>query len=152
MKRTRCPYCGKKLNYFQAFIERKRGEHICRGCGRNSTIYFPTGYKAVVGVVVILAVILVVIFTSDYFKQNLWCMLYVAIPFFVLYLITPFFLKLVPIKKKSSRVRYNVDTTNNSSNENSAETKVMNKIDFDGVDDEEEFDIANLDVYKENEL
>lgn len=153
MKITRCPYCGKRLNYFQAFYKRKRGEHICRGCGRNSTIYFPTSYRAVVGVVVILAIILVVIFTSEYFSQNLWCMLYVAVPFLLLYLITPFFLRLSPIKKNGSKVHYNVDTPkSNDASIPSSETKIMDKINFDGVDDEEEFDISNLDVYKESEL
>lgn len=150
MKRTRCPYCGKRLNYFQAFAKRKQGEHMCKGCGRNSTIYFSTAYKAVVGVTIVLAVILVIIFTSPYFIENLWGMLFVALPFLVLYLITPFFLRLVPIKKhKTIKYKINDDETVDKDNNFNADvsdnskTKIINKID---LDDTEEFDISNIDI------
>ena len=78
MKRTRCPYSGKRLNYFQAFAERKQGEYKCKRCGRSSTVYFSRTYKFLVGVVVLLAIVMVIIFT------------------------TPFFLRLVPIKKRKT--------------------------------------------------
>lgn len=154
MKRTRCPYCGKRLNYFQAFAKRKQGEHICKGCGRNSTIYFSTAYKAVVGVTIVLAAILVIIFTNPYFIQNLWGMLFVALPFLVLYLITPFFLRLIPIKKhKTIKYKTNDNETANTNNDDfikdvsdNSKTKIIDKID---LDDNEEFDISNIDIYKE---
>lgn len=127
MKKTRCPYCGKKLNYFQAFIERKKGEHTCRNCGKNSTVYFSKSYKLVIGITVVLAVVLVIISISPYFISDLWGMLWVAIPFLLLYLITPFFLKLVPIKKKNN-LDYDRFENNSSSNDS---TKIMNKFDGD---------------------
>lgn len=99
--KTRCPYCGKKLGYFQAFIEKKRGEHTCSHCGRNSTIFFSTTYKVLIVLAILLAVALVIISINPYFIFGLWGMLWVAVPFIILYIITPFFLKLVPIKKKS---------------------------------------------------
>lgn len=99
--KTRCPYCGKKLGYFQAFIEKKRGEHTCSHCGRNSTIFFSTTYKVLIVLAILLAVALVIISINPYFIFGLWGMLWVAVPFVILYIITPFFLKLVPIKKKS---------------------------------------------------
>ena len=98
MKITRCPYCGKKMNYFQAFAERKQGEHTCRNCGRNSTVYFSKSYKLIVGITILLAVVLVIIAINPFFIENLWGMLWVALPFLILYIITPFFLKLVPIR------------------------------------------------------
>ena len=99
--KTRCPYCGKKLGYFQAFIEKKRGEHTCSHCGRNSTIFFSRTYKVLIVLAILLAVALVIISINPYFIFGLWGMLWVAVPFIILYIITPFFLKLVPIKKKS---------------------------------------------------
>ena len=102
MKRTRCPYCGKRLNYFQAFAERKQGEYKCKRCGRSSTVYFSRTYKFLVGVVVLLAIVMVIIFTTPVFIRNLWGMLWTAVPFFILYLVTPFFLRLVPIKKRKT--------------------------------------------------
>ena len=102
MKRTRCPYCGKRLNYFQAFAERKQGEYKCKRCGRSSTVYFSRTYKFLVGVVVLLAIVMVIIFTTPVFIKNLWGMLWTAVPFLILYLVTPFFLRLVPIKKRKT--------------------------------------------------
>lgn len=106
MKITRCPYCGKRLNYFQAFAERKHGEYTCRNCGRNSTVYFSKSYKVVVGVAILLAIVLVIIAINPIFLKNMWGMLWVASPFLILYIITPFFLKLVPIKKKKDNIDY----------------------------------------------
>ena len=129
MKKTRCPYCGKKLNYFQAFIERKKGEHTCRNCGKNSTVYFSKSYKVAIGITVLIAIVLVVISINPYFISDLWGMLWVAIPFLLLYLITPFFLKLVPIKKKNN---FDYDKfEDNSSSVSFSSTKIMNKADGD---------------------
>lgn len=155
MKKTRCPYCGKKLNYFQAFAERKRGEHSCSHCGRNSTIFFSKSYKIMIGIAILLAIVLVVISINPYFIGGLWGMLWVALPFLILYLITPFFLKLVPLKKKNNIDIENVESSSDSNIDNHS-TKTINKLDrsyfdkeskFEKSDDDSEFlDISELNL------
>lgn len=140
MKKTRCPYCGKRLNYFQAFMERKHGEYKCHRCGRSSTVYFSNVFKLIVIVAVILAIILVIIFTTPKFIQNLWGMLWVAIPFLIIYLITPFFVRLVPIKKKRKSINY--EQFGEASGAPSTRTKIA-KAD-DSTDSDGFMDISHL--------
>lgn len=103
MKSARCPYCGKKVSYFKIFSEKTKGEHTCKECGRNSTIYFIRAYKFTVMITVVLAIILALVILFSTFVDDIWGVLLVFIPFAVLYLITPLFCKLVPIKKRKKR-------------------------------------------------
>ncbi len=148
MRKTKCPYCGKKLGYFSAFAERKRGEHTCNNCGRHSNIFFSKVYKFVIIFTILIALLLVVVAISPYNIGNLWGMLWVAVPFLVLYLITPFFLKLVPLKNNN---RLDFDSFES---EIADATKSMDKLD-DGTrimsrlkvtDDDELFDISDIDL------
>lgn len=152
MKITRCPYCGKKMNYFQAFAERKHGEHTCRNCGRNSTVYFSKSYKLVVCVAILLAIVLVIIAINPFFIESLWGMLWVALPFLILYIITPFFLKLVPIKKKKDNIDYgrfenflSGDTQISNEIEDTSRTRIVPNLEIDKKSDEY-LDISDLNL------
>lgn len=146
MKKTKCPYCGKKLNYFQSFAQRKKGEYTCTGCGRNSTVYFSKSYKFLIAVAVLVAVVLVIISINSYFVSGLWGMLWVAIPFMLLYAITPFFLRLVPMKKKNN---FDIGDLDSALQAEDA-TQVMKKseaVSFNLNDDDSEFfDISDLNI------
>lgn len=129
MKKTKCPYCGKKLGYFSAFAEKKRGEHTCNNCGRHSNIFFSKAYKFLIIFTIILAVLLVAVSISPSYIGNLWCALLVVVPFLLLYLVTPFFLKLVPLKNNNTFDFEKFETsTMNKIDDVSSETKVMSQI------------------------
>lgn len=151
MKRTKCPYCGKKLGYFSAFAERKRGEHTCNNCGRHSNIFFSKFYKFLIAFTILLAIVLVIVAISPYCISSLWGMLWVAVPFLILYLITPFFLKLVPLKKNNKldfdKFDSSVDNILKDSekvDDISSHTKVMSQIHT--VSDDEFMDISDIDL------
>ena len=155
MKRTKCPYFGRRLSYFSAFSEKKRGEFTCKGCGRASNIFFSKVYKVLIAITVIVSAILVMVAISPQYISNLWGMLLVAVPFFVLYLVTPFFLKLVPLKKNNKLDLDSYDmsmydeNTNSNSNSNiyddiTSNTKIMSQIHLD--DEDEFFDISDLNL------
>lgn len=145
MKKTKCPYCGKKLGYFSAFAEKKRGEHTCKSCGRHSNIFFSKAYKFLILFTIILAVFLVVISISPSYIGNLWCMLLVAVPFLLLYLVTPFFLKLVPLKNNNTFDFEKFETSTMDKFDGvSSETKVMSQIH--SVDDDEFMDISDINL------
>ncbi len=101
MKGKRCPYCGQQVSYFTAIMEKDKGEHTCKKCGRNSTIYFVKALRtAIVAAVLFSAVFLVIwLILGDY--TNLWGMLWVFLPFLVFYACTPVFYRLVPLKTSS---------------------------------------------------
>ena len=146
MKKTKCPYCGKKLGYFSAFAEKKRGEHTCNNCGRHSNIFFSKAYKFLIIFTIILAVLLVVVSISPSYIGNLWCMLLVAIPFLLLYLVTPFFLKLVPLKNNNNFDFEKFETSPmDKIDDASSHTKVMSQIH--SVDDDEFMDISDINLW-----
>lgn len=145
MKKTKCPYCGKKLGYFSAFAEKKRGEHTCNNCGRHSNIFFSKAYKFLIIFTIILAVLLVAVSISPSYIGNLWCALLVVVPFLLLYLVTPFFLKLVPLKNNNTFDFEKFETsTMDKIDDVSSETKVMSQIH--SVDDEF-MDISDINLW-----
>ncbi len=153
MKRTKCPYCGRRLSYFSAFTEKKKGEHTCKGCGRASNIFFSKLYKVLIAITIIISAILVTVAISPQYISNLWGMLWVAVPFLVLYFVTPFFLKLVPLKKnnKLDFDSYDMSMYDENANSNSdiydditSNTKIMSQIHLD--DEDEFFDISDLNL------
>ena len=76
-------------------------------------------------------------------------MLWVALPFFALYLVTPFFLKLVPLKN-NNRLDFDsfeseiADDATKSMNKLDDGTRVMSKIQI--ADDDELMDISDIDL------
>lgn len=70
---------------------KKKGEHTCKKCGRNATIYFVKALRAaIIAAIAVSAVILAVwLVIGDY--TNLWGMLWVFLPFLVFYACTPLF-------------------------------------------------------------
>lgn len=101
MKGKKCPYCGQQVSYLTAIMEKDKGEHTCKKCGRNSTIYFVKALRtAIVAAVLFSAVILAIwLILGNY--TNLWGMLWVFLPFLVFYACTPVFYRLVPLKTPS---------------------------------------------------
>lgn len=145
MKKTKCPYCGKKLGYFSAFSEKKRGEHTCRNCGRHSNIFFSKAYKFLIVFTILIAGLLVAISISPSYIGNLWCALLVFVPFLLLYLVTPFFLKLVPLKNNNTFDFEKFETsTMGKIDDVSSHTKVMSQIN--SMSDDEFMDISDIDL------
>lgn len=153
MKKTKCPYCGKRMSYFGAFAEKKKGEHTCKNCGRASNIFFSKVYKVLIAITIFISVVLVDVAISPENISSLWGMLWVAVPFLVLYLITPFFLKLVPLKKNNkldldsyqmSMYDENTNTNTNIYDDITSNTKIMSQIHLE--DDDEFFDISDLNL------
>lgn len=105
MNETRCPYCGKKIGYFTAFSLHNQGEYFCPKCKKESniiikkTLLMPFISAVVVAIFILLAFLM---FTK---RDNLWFMLFIAVPFFAFYAITPLFVRLKP-KKNHMDVLY----------------------------------------------
>lgn len=99
MKLTKCPYCGKKLTYFQAFFNRTRGEFFCNKCKKESNILIKKTLLIPFFIALLFSLVILFAFFFMTDKTNLWFMLYVIIPFIGFYLLTPLFVVLKPRKK-----------------------------------------------------
>ena len=99
MINCRCPYCGKEISYFKGLTIRRRGEYYCNKCKKESNIHINKSiwilfFSALVFSLIILGYYLIM--TN---RENLWFMLFVAIPFLLFYLLSPLFIRLRPKKK-----------------------------------------------------
>ncbi len=99
MKLTKCPYCGKKMTYFQAFFNRTRGEFFCNKCKKESNILIKKTLLIPFFIALLFSLVVLFAFFFMTDKTNLWFMLYVIIPFIGFYLLTPLFVVLKPRKK-----------------------------------------------------
>ncbi len=99
MKITKCPYCGKQLTFFQAFVIRNRGEYFCNKCKKESNILIKKTMLVPFAVATILSLLILALFVFVTDRTNLWFMLFVAVPYIGFYLLTPFYVVLKPRKK-----------------------------------------------------
>lgn len=99
MKLAKCPYCGKRVSYFTAFFMHNEGEHLCDKCKKESNVVIKKSIWGPFIAAVVIAILIVLGFLMVTDRTNFWFMLFVAVPFFVFYCFTPFFIVLKPKKK-----------------------------------------------------
>ena len=99
MKLTKCPYCSKPLSFFQAFFIRSKGEFFCNKCKKESNVMIKKALLLpfFIALLISIAILMLFLFKTD--RTNLWFMFFVAIPFIIFYLLTPFYVELKPRKK-----------------------------------------------------
>lgn len=100
MNNLKCPYCGKKISYLSSIKERADGEHYCKRCKRNSTIYFVRYIKVFIIVICLIALSMLSLFLFTPLRGNFLCVILMFIPFIVFYFCIPLFIRFVPIKHK----------------------------------------------------
>ena len=113
MKLTKCPYCNKQLSYLTAFVVKRNGEYFCNKCKKESNIFIKKSIFIPLIVAIILAGLILSIFLIMTDRENLWFAFFVAIPFLIFYLITPFFVYLKP-KKSHMDTLYDTQIGENS--------------------------------------
>ena len=105
----RCPYCGKKLNYFGALKNVRKGEYTCKKCKKYSNIKFSF---------LVFLLLLIVIAASYYFAfilydQTVKGIVLAVVPFILMRFLIPFFIKLIPVKM----VKVSYDTVEDNNKE-----------------------------------
>ncbi|MGN0509405.1 MAG: hypothetical protein ACI4GX_09215 [Ruminococcus sp.] len=99
MENRKCPYCSKRISYVSAYASRRKAEYVCERCGKESRVVIN---RKVIPAFVLAAVIAVAIMTGWIFAglaDNPLGILLVAIPLIIFTVISPKFVKLVPLKK-----------------------------------------------------
>lgn len=113
MSPTRCPYCGKKISYFKAFFIRRRGEHFCKKCKKESNIHIKKSIWIFFIFVLLMSLAIMGYYTFFTDRENLWFLLLVAIPFIIFYLFSPLFVRLRP-KMKFQDSLYDTEMVENA--------------------------------------
>ena len=111
MNNCKCPYCGKRISYFTALSIRRRGEYYCKKCKKESNIHINKTIWVMFFAALVLALIIMGYYLILTDKENIWFVLFVAVPFILFYLFSPLFVRLRP-KKKFQDSLYDTDMMN----------------------------------------
>ena len=99
MEKKKCPYCSKRISYVSAYASRRKAEYVCERCGKESRVVVN---RKVILAFALAAVISVAIMAGWIFAglaHNPLGILLVAVPLIVFTVISPKFVKFVPLKK-----------------------------------------------------
>lgn len=99
MKNRKCPYCSKRISYVSAYASRRKAEYVCERCGKESKVVVN---KKVILAFIFSAVIAVAIMVGWIYaglSYNPLGILLVAVPLIIFTVISPKFVKIVPLKK-----------------------------------------------------
>ena len=113
MSPTRCPYCGKKISYFKAFFIRRRGEYFCDKCKKESNIHIKKTIWLFFLFVLVMSLVVLGYYSFFTDRENLWFLLFAALPFIVFYLFSPLFVRLRP-KMKFQDSLYDTEMVDNA--------------------------------------
>ncbi|MED9968984.1 MAG: hypothetical protein UFA98_03095 [Ruminococcus sp.] len=98
-RNKRCPYCGKRVPYFSAYMSRRKAEYTCVRCGKESRVII---IKAVIVSFIICLVLSLSIFAAWIIMKmtsNPLGIVAVAFPLIVFLLISPKYVRFEPLKK-----------------------------------------------------
>ena len=101
LKMTKCPYCKGRVSYITGFIIKTKGEYVCNTCKGVSNVLLNKTLYAVASGICILALLIMMIYTSSCDHGDPIGILLVLLPFIAFYLIVPFFVRLEPCKDKT---------------------------------------------------
>lgn len=99
MKNRKCPYCSKRISYASAYASRRKAEYVCERCGKESKVVVN---RKVIPAFAFAALISVAIMAGWIFAglaHNPFGILLVALPLIIFTVISPKFIKFVPLKK-----------------------------------------------------
>ena len=99
MKNKKCPYCGRRISYWNVFNSKSKGIYECSSCNKKSKVKID---KRMIALFVILCLlILVFMLMWNMFlglTNNIFGVIIVAVLVFGFYFATPLFIGFVPIK------------------------------------------------------
>ena len=99
MKVKKCPYCGRRIAYFNIFLDKRKGEYVCFRCGKESRIVVNKMIYLFFLIAILISAIITALWIGLGYYANPIGIFLVAIPLFMFYMLTPKFLKILPLKK-----------------------------------------------------
>lgn len=94
----RCPYCGKKLGYFNAWVVKSQGEYRCKKCGGFSDVVLAQGIYVLSLIVTAAGALCFILAFLNITELNIFSVLMVVLPFILFFLLSVFFVRLRKIE------------------------------------------------------
>lgn len=98
-RKNRCPYCGRRITYWERFSFRRKAEYVCPRCGKESRVVIN---KTVILIFIICAIIAALFMFAWIFLDlvsNPIGILVAAVPLIIFGLISPNFVRFEPLRK-----------------------------------------------------
>lgn len=105
LRKPRCPFCGEKIGYFNAWFLKTQGEFQCPKCGRISNIVLDRTVYPVAFLTVLLGCVLFALVFFGILKPSLWSLIPVAAPFVLFFILSVFWVRLrkPPVRRQPVR-------------------------------------------------
>ena len=110
-----CPYCGKKVGLFRAWMLKNKGDYFCPECGNRSAVVIDKVIVPMAITAVAISLILVLIFTF-LVDMHIWSIILIFIPFLVFFCASVFLVRFKRIappgaKRKKKPVQDDMQNT-----------------------------------------
>lgn len=99
MKVKKCPYCSRRISYASSFASRRKGEYVCRRCGKESKVIIKKSVVPVFILTVLISLAIMAVWIFAGLLNNPLGAVFVAVPFIVFAIISPGFVTFGPLKK-----------------------------------------------------
>lgn len=118
MKNKKCPYCGRRISYWNVFNSKSKGIYECSSCNKKSKVKIDKRMIALFAILCLLILVFMLLWNMILgLTNNIFGVIIVALLVFGFYFATPLFIGFVPIKSvlEDSRKRngdsVNIDTS-----------------------------------------
>ena len=120
MKNKKCPYCGRRISYWNVFNSKSKGIYECSSCNKKSKVKIDKRMIALFAILCLVILVFMLMWNMILgLTNNIFGVIIVAVIVFGFYFATPLFIGFVPIKSvlEDSRKRNgdSVDVNNMSS-------------------------------------
>jgi hypothetical protein len=105
LHRAKCPYCGKKLNFFLAWTLKREGEYRCTACNGISNIIVEPFTRILAIIAVAVSALLFIVFGLILNHITFWLVFAVILLFLLFFLLSSFTIHLErPIIRRHRKV------------------------------------------------
>lgn len=127
MKLETCPYCGKKVPYFRAFVIKSKCDYVCSACKRESKISVSQKLKKVFLAALLISLLIIIINMIFQSTDNITLVALSFLPMVIFYLLIPFYIKLKPYLKYRDVVCERLKTLEQIKKQERAQRRAANK-------------------------
>lgn len=126
MKKSRCPYCKRKISYFTRFVQHNLGEHECKHCNKKSNIKQDSSIWILFSACTLYAcgIMFLYLFLADSATKNgntflikmffgeykiIKWFLWELVPFLIFYFVSPLFMTFTPQQRFIEQTTTSID-------------------------------------------
>ena len=98
-RKKRCPYCGKRLPYFSAYMSRRKAEYVCPRCGKESRVVISKGVIVNFLICAVISVLIIAAWIVTKTTSNPIGIVLATVPLLIFLIVSPKYVRLEALKK-----------------------------------------------------